>query len=97
MSVEEADGRKWVDFDVGDRSEATFLRHYERLPEAERYRTDAGRHEVVKGSEVNRNEGLHSRLRDGLNRLHRQTKRYRKSMAMLSDSIALVCVTLKLI
>lgn len=104
--IEEADGRQWVDFEVGDRSEATFLRLYERLPGAERYRTDAyqvygwlpaDRHEVGKGSEVNRNEGLHSRLRDRLNRLHRRTKGYSKSASMLSDSIALVCLTLKLI
>ena len=104
--VEEADGRIWVDFEVGDRSEATFLRLYGRLPEAEKYRTDAyqvygwlpaSRHVVSKGGEVNRNEGLHSRLRDKLNRLHRRTKGYSKSVAMLSDSIALVCVILKLI
>ena len=104
--VEEPDGWKWVDFEVGDRSETTFLRLYERLPEAEKYRTDAyrvyewlpsDRHVVSKGGEVNRNEGLHSRLRDKLNRLHRQTKGYSKSIAMLSDSIALVCLSLKLI
>ena len=56
--VVEPDGRRWVDFKVGDRSEATFFRLYERLPEAERYRTDAyqvyrwlpsNRHEVGKG------------------------------------------------
>ena len=101
-----AHGRKWVDFQVGDRSEATFFRLYERLPEAEKYRTDAYRaygwlpankHEVGKGGEVNRNEGLHSRLRDKLNRLHRRTKGYSKSITMLSDSIALVCLRLKLI
>ena len=104
--VEEADGGRWVDFEVGDRSEATFLRLCERLPEAERYRTDAyqvygwlpaDRHEVENGSEVNRNEGLHSRLRDKLNRLHRRTKGYSKSMTMLGDSIALVCASLKFI
>ena len=103
--VEEADGQRWVDFEVGDRSEAAFLRLYNRLPEAERYRTDAyqvygwlpaDRHEVGKGGEVNRNEGLHSRLRDKLNRLHRRTKGYSKSITMLSDSIALVCLRLKL-
>ena len=104
--VEEADGRRWVDFVVGDRSESTFLRLYERLPEAEKYRTDAyqvydwlpaERHIVGKGGEVNRNEGLHSRLRDKLNRLHRRTKGYSKSKTMLRDSIALACVYLKLI
>ena len=35
--VEEEDGRRWVDFEVGDRSEATFLKLYDRLPEAQRY------------------------------------------------------------
>ena len=30
----EADGSRWVDFEVGDRSEGPFLRLYERLPEA---------------------------------------------------------------
>ena len=57
----------------------------------------ADRHQVGKGSEVNRNEGFTPYcLRDKLNRLHRRTKGYSKSMAMLSDSIALVYVTLKL-
>ena len=55
------------------------------------------RHEVGKDSEVNRNEELHSRSRYKLNRLHRPTKGYSKSKAILSDSVALVCVTLKLI
>ena len=32
--VEERDGSRWVDFEVGDRSEETFLRLYGRLPEA---------------------------------------------------------------
>ena len=32
--VREADGRRWVDFEVVDRSEGPFLRLYERLPEA---------------------------------------------------------------
>ena len=104
--VEESDGRKWVDFQVGDRFEATFFRLYERLREAEKYHTaayrvygwlPAGKHEVGNGGQVNRNEGLHSRSRDKLNWLHRRTKGYSKSMAMLSDSIALVCLNLKLI
>ena len=104
--VEERDGSRWVDFEVGDRSEETFLRLYGRLPEAGLYRSDAyqvydwlpaDRHEVGKGGAVNRNEGLHSRLRDRINRLHRKTKGYSKSVAMLSDSIALVCLKLGLI
>ena len=104
--VEEGDGRRWVDFEVGDRSEATFLKLYERLPEAQRYVSNAyrvyewlprNRHVVGKGLEANRNEGLHSVLRDKLNRLHRRTKGYSKSVTMLRDSIALVCLRLGLI
>ena len=81
--MEEPDGGKWVDYEMGDRSEATFLRLYERLPDAERYRSDAykvyrwlpaNRRKVGKGSEVNRNEGLHSVLRGKLNRLVRRRK-----------------------
>ena len=34
-------GRGWVDFEAGDRSEVAFLRLYERLPDAELYRSDA--------------------------------------------------------
>ena len=101
--VEEVDRSRWVDFEVGKRDEATFLRLYERLLEAERYRSDAyrvygwlprNRHKVGKGSEVNRNEGLHSVLRGKLNRLVRKTKGYSKSVEMLRDSIALVCLRL---
>ena len=53
----------------------TFLRLYERLPEAERYYSDdygvygswlpAERHIVGKGKLANRNEGLHSEYRGG--------------------------------
>ncbi len=103
--VEEEDGRRWIDFEVGDRTEATFLRLYERLPEAKQYRTDAyrvygwlpqDRHVVGKGGAVNWNEGLHSRLRGKLNRLIRRTKGYSKSVNMLRDSIALVCLRMNL-
>ena len=38
---------------------------------------------------MNWNEGLHSRLRSGLNRLVRGTKEYGKSVEMLAGSIAL--------
>ena len=38
--VEEADGRRWGCFEVGDRSEETFSRLLERLPEALRYRVE---------------------------------------------------------
>ena len=104
--VEEEDGRRWVDFEVGDRSEATFLELYGRLPEARRYVSDGyrvyewlphNRPVVGKGLEANRNEGLPSVLRDKLNRLRRRTKGYSKSAVMLRDSIALVCQRLGLI
>ena len=39
--VEERDGSMWIDFEVGDRDEASFLRLLERLPDAQRYETDA--------------------------------------------------------
>ena len=99
--IEEADGRRWVDFEVGNRSEATLLRLYERLQEAAQYRSDdykvygwlpRNRHLAGKGGAVNRNEGIHSVLRDRLRRLQRRTKGYNKSLAMLRDSIALVCL-----
>ena len=99
--VEEEDGRTWMDFEVGDRSEETFLRLYNRLPEAERHVSDGyivyewlprDRHVVGKGLEANRNEGKHSVLRGKLNRLHRRTKGYSKSEKILEGSVALVCL-----
>ena len=36
-------------------------------------------------------------MRDKLDRLHRRTKGYGKSVAMLTDFIASVCLSLKLI
>ena len=84
---------------MGDRGRQTFVRLYRRLPEYETYRSDAyeayrrldlGSHVVRKGSEVNRNEGLHSVLRGKLNRLVRRTKGYSKSVEMLSGSLAMV-------
>ena len=33
--VSDTDGSRWADFELGDRRENTFLRLYERLPEAE--------------------------------------------------------------
>ena len=41
--VSEADGSRWADFEIGNRSAETFLRLYERLPEVALYRTDAYR------------------------------------------------------
>ena len=99
--VSEADGSRWVDFEVGDRREGPFLRLYARLPEANVYRSDAysvyrgwllpNRHVVGKGGAVNWNEGLHSAWRSKLNRLVRRTKGYSKSIEMLIYSLALLC------
>ena len=100
-AVEEADGSIWRDYEVGRRDEQTFLRLYERLPDAKKYRSDdynvykwlpSDRHMVGKGSEVNRNEGLHSVLRGKLNRLVRKTKGYSENEVMLSGSLALIWV-----
>ena len=97
--VSEADGSRWADFELGDRSAETFLRLYERLPEARLYRTDgyrvygwlpSDRHQVGKGSAVNWNEGLHSWCRGKLNQLHRRTQGYTKSVAMPGCSRALL-------
>ena len=99
--VTEADGSRWANFDLGDRSAETFLRLYERLPEAELYRTDgyqvynwlpSDRHQVGKGGAVNWNEGLHSRRHGKSNRLHRRTQGYTKSVGMLGCSLALLLV-----
>ena len=74
MGVDSGGGRaRWeqVDrlFEMGGRDEATFLRLLDRLPDAERYETDAygvygtlpvNKHVVGKCGAVNWNEGLHS-------------------------------------
>lgn len=101
--VEWTDGSRSVDFEVGDRSERTFLRLCDRLPRADTYHSDAyevynwlprRRHKIGKGGLVNRNEGIHSVLRDRLYRLHRRTKGYTKSVWMLRASIAMVSLQL---
>ena len=65
-AVAEKDGRRWVDLAVDDRSENTFLRLYDRLPEAAVYCSDRyavywwfpqDRHCAGKGGAVNWNEG----------------------------------------
>lgn len=97
--VEEWDGSRWSDFEVGGRDSATFQRLLRRLPKAAKYRSDhyeaynilpAERHVKGKGSEVNRNEGLHSKLRVKLNRLVRRTHGYSKRLYMLVGSLDLV-------
>ncbi len=100
--VEEADGSRWADYEVGGRDVETFMRLYRRLPGAALYRSDdysvyasclpSERHVAGKGGAVNRNEGLHSKLRGKLNRLIRRTKGYSKSLSMLSLSLAMVWV-----
>ena len=101
--VEEEDGSRWMDFEVGDRGQETFLKLYNRLPEADRHVSDGyqvydwlprDRHVVGKGQETNRNEGKHSILRDRLNRLIRRTKGYSKSEEKLRGSVELVCLQL---
>lgn len=76
-------GNWWNDFEVRDRSEATFLRLLEPLPDTARYSSDAygtygclpvNKHKVGKDDAVNRNEGSHSVLRVELNRLVQRTK-----------------------
>ena len=95
-----------MDFELGDRSAATFLRLLARLPETGPYRSDRyavygwlpqNRHVPGKGGAVNWNEGLPSRGRDQRKRLQWQTKGYTKSLAMLRNSLALVCLRLGLI
>ncbi len=99
--VEEEDGRTWAVCEVGDWSEETFLKLYNRLPEAEMHITDGyrvydwlshDRHVVGKGRETNRNEEKHSVLRGKLNRLTRRTKGYTKSEEILRGSVALICL-----
>ena len=97
--VEETDGRRWADFEVGSRGAETLLRLYARLPEAKLYCSDglrvclewlpAGRHVVGKGGAVNWNEGLHSECRTRLNRLRRRTKGCRESRDLLERLLAL--------
>ncbi len=69
MVVPETDGSRWVDFEVGDRSEASLQRRYARLPEAELYHSDAyavygrlplGQQVKGKGGAVNQTRILHS-------------------------------------
>ena len=95
-----------MDFEVGGRDESTFLCLLERLPDAERYETDAygvygtllvNKHVVGKYGTVNWNEGLRLMLRGKLNRLVRRTKGCAKSAEMLVSLLALVfCAKLKL-
>ena len=106
LSVEDKDGRRWADFEVGARPDRPFLRLYGRLPEAELYGTDgyrvydwlpSDRHQVGKGGATNWNEGLHSFLRGKLSRLGRRTKGYSKRECPLRADLALARVRYGLI
>ena len=100
--IEWEDGSWSFEFAIGDRSEKTLLKLLKRLPFAEEYHTDkyavygswipSSQHVVGKGGKVNRNEGIHSLLRDCLYRLRRATKGYTKCLWMLEASIAFVAL-----
>ena len=99
--IEWLDGSRSFDFVIGDHKKETFQKLMARLPLAETYHTDAypvyrefsRRHHVVgKGGKVNWNEGIHSRLRDGLYRLRRRTKGPTRSLWMLEASVALIAI-----
>ena len=73
----------------------------ERIPESKEYITDGWevykfldrrRHKIRKFKETNRNEGLHSFLRDKLACLRRETKSYLKSRRVLNYYLALISV-----
>ena len=97
---------RWMDFEAGCRDESTFMRLLGRLPDAERYETDAygayralpvNKHAVGKCGAVNWNDGLRSMLRGKLNHLARRTKGCAKSIEMLVNLLALaLCDKLKL-
>ena len=89
---EEWDGSRWAGFKAGYSDAETFLRLLRRLPKAAKYRSDCYSAYSLpppvprvngKESEVNRNEGLHSKLRARLNRLVRRTHGYSKRQCML--------------
>ncbi len=75
-----------------------------KLPLAKEYHTDGyhiykswlnrKQHRISKFGKTNRNEGLHSRLRDRLKRLQRKTKGYTKNINALRYALAIVfCLT----
>ena len=91
-------GVRWRIFGARGRDESAFSRLLDRLPRADRYEADAypvyewlpgDRHVIGKGGAVNRNEGLHSKLRSKLNRLVRRIKGYTKSVNTLKHLLAI--------
>ena len=96
--MEESDGIRRADFEVGRRDAATFLRLLRRLPKAAKYRSDRYEaysvpplilHVKGEGSEVNRNEGPHSKLMVKLNRLVRRTHGCSKRLYMPVGALAM--------
>jgi insertion element IS1 protein InsB len=96
----EGEGIKYI-YEVGDRGEETLMRLMEKLPDSEEYETDGyvvyenidrRKHKVKKYGRVNRNEGLHSRLRDKLGSLRRKGKGYSKSERSLEIYLALIFI-----
>ena len=104
----EADGSRWVDFEVGDRSEVPFLRLYARLPEAGLYRSDAyavypgwfppDRHVAGKGTAVNWNEEPAPGLNRGLHSVWRgQLRRLMRRTKGYTKSIEMLVYSLALV
>ena len=98
--IAEPDGRRWVDFEVGDRSETTFLRLYDRLPEAEFCRSDAytvydwlpaNRHLVGKEPAPGLNRGSAVNRNEGLHsRWRDRLKRLQRKTKGYTKSVAML-------
>ena len=83
--------------EVSSRDEAIFMRLLKRLPDAERYETDAygvygalpvNKHAVGKYGEANWHDGQRTMLRGKLNRLARRTKGCAKIVEMSVNPLA---------
>ena len=97
--VEEWDGSRWADFEVGGRDMETFVRLLRRLPKAAKYRSGhyegvqplaSGKSRKGEGQRGEPERGLHSNLSVNLNRLVRRTHGYSKRLYMLIGSLAMV-------
>jgi len=97
------DGETVPYFYVGDRSESTFWKFFEILPLAEEYYSDAysvyqkvseniRNFTVKKGKykEINRNETLHSCLRQYCAFLRRKSRSFAKSLKSLLEELAMI-------
>ena len=96
--MEEQDGVRWQIYEVGGRDESAFSRLLDRLPSADRYKTDAypvyeclpcARHVIGKGGAVNRMRGWRSKLRSKLNSLIEEHKGYTNILEMLKHLLAI--------